>query len=144
MPILNYTTQIDSYKTITEIQQILARNGATKCVIDNDSIGNPVAITFCLNWNGMLTAFALPCNFDGVKKAMNKNPKVPRKLCTNEQALRVGWRILKDWVQAQMAIVEAQLSGMAEVFLPYVVTKSGDTLFKFLEKDKTLLITDGS
>lgn len=140
MPILNYTTQIDSYKTITEIQQILAKNGASKCVIDNDALGNPIAITFCLNWNGMTTAFALPCNFEGVRRAMNRNSKVPRKLCTDEQALRVGWRIVKDWVQAQMAIVEAQLSSMAEVFLPYAVTKTGDTLFKMLENDKSLLL----
>lgn len=140
MPILNYTTQIDAYKTITEIQQILARAGAMKCVIDNDTNGNPVALTFCLNWNNMMTAFALPCNFEGVLKAMQRNKKVPRNRCNEEQALRVGWRIVKDWVEAQLAIVEANLSSMAEVFLPYVVTKSGETLYKYLQGDNTLLL----
>lgn len=144
MPILNYTTQIDSYKTITEIQQILARSGAIKCVVDNNSLGNPTALTFCLNWNGMMTAFALPCNFEGVLRSMKKSPKVPRKLCTEEQALKVGWRIVKDWVQAQMAIVEAQLSSLPEVFLPYAVTRNGTTLFKHLENDKTLLLPDAA
>lgn len=141
MPILNYTTKIDSYKTITEIQQILSKSGARKMVVDNDSSGNPVALTFAIEWNGLLTAFQLPCNFEGVLKAMKKSPKVPRSLQTEEQALRVGWRIVKDWVEAQLAIVEAQLASMAEVFLPYAVTKTGTTLYAHLQQDKTLLLT---
>ena len=32
-----------------------------------------------------------------------------------------------------MAIVEAELAEMAEVFLPYTVTKSGNTLYKEIE-----------
>jgi hypothetical protein len=56
MPILNYTTKIDSYKTITEIQQILAKNKATKMIVDNDDKGNPVALTFCIDWRGMLNS----------------------------------------------------------------------------------------
>lgn len=144
MPILNYTTKIDSYKTITEIQQILAKAGATKMIVDNDINGLPTALTFCIQWNGNPIAFALPCNFEGVKRAMNKNPKVPRSLCNDEQALRVGWRIVKDWVAAQLAIVEAQLASVAEVFLPYAVTKSGNTLYKHLQNDGTLLLSNGS
>lgn len=141
MPILNYTTKIDSYKTITEIQQMLAKAGAKKMVIDNDTKGLPIAITFCIDWNGMLTAFALPCNFEGVLKAMKRSSKVPKSLCTEDQALRVGWRIVKDWTAAQLAIVEADLVTMAEVFLPYAVTKDGTTLYKHVESNKQLLLT---
>lgn len=144
MPILNYTTKIDSYKTLTEIQQILSRSGARKCVIDSDGDGSPIALTFCLIWNGTMTAFALPCNFEGVLRAMRNSKNVPRNLCNEEQALRVGWRIVKDWVAAQMAIVEAGLSSPQEVFLPYAVTKSGETLFKYLEHDNTLLLPAAS
>lgn len=140
MPILNYTTKIDSYKTITEIQQILSKAGATKMIVDNDASGLPVALTFCIQWNGNFTAFSLPCNFEGVLRSMRNNRKVPRNLCNEEQALRVGWRIVKDWTQAQLAIVEAQLASLPEVFLPYAVTKQGTTLFKMIESDNTLLL----
>lgn len=140
MPILNYTTKIDSYKTITEIQQLLSKAGAKKMVIDNDNAGLPVAMTFCIDWNGAMTAFCLPCNFEGVLKAMRHNSKVPRSLCNEEQALRVGWRIVKDWTAAQLAIVDAQLADLAEVFLPYAVTKNGDTLFKYVQSNNQLLI----
>lgn len=140
MPILNYTTKIDSYKTIIEIQKILAANGASKQIIDNDVSGNPIALTFCIQFNGSPLAFALPCNFEGVLKAMKKSSKVPRSLCTDEQALRVGWRIVKDWVEAQMAIVQAQLADIPEVFLPYAVTKSGNTLYQHIQTDGRLLL----
>jgi len=139
MPILNYTTKIDSYKTITEIQQILAKAGATKMIVDNDANQLPTALTFCINWHGAPLAFALPCNFEGVLKAMRRSNKVPRALCTEEQALRVGWRIVKDWVAAQLAITEAQLASVAEVFLPYAITKTGKTLYNHLENDSALL-----
>lgn len=140
MPILNYTTKIDSYKTILEIQKVLATHGASKVTTDNDSAGNPIAITFCIMFKESLCAFALPCNFEGVLRAMKKSSKVPRSLCTEEQALRVGWRIVKDWVEAQMAIVEADLANMAEVFLPYAVMKNGQTVYKNLEADPTRLL----
>lgn len=140
MPILNYTTQIDSYKTITEIQQILAKQGATKVIVDNDASGLPVALTFHVMWKGSPMAFNLPCNFSGVLKAMQKNKKVTRAMCTEAQAVRVGWRILKDWVEAQMAIVEAELAGMAQVFLPYAVTKDGSTLYDRFQNDNKLLL----
>lgn len=90
MPILNYTTTVDSYKTISEIQKVLSAHGATKIIIDNDATGNPSSLAFCLWFNNALIAFALPCNFEGVLKTMRSNKKVPRNLCNEEQALRVG------------------------------------------------------
>jgi len=133
MAILNYTTKIDSIKTIGEIQQILVSHGAKKIVSDYDDDGVPVNVTFCLIVRDQMTAFSLPANYAGVLRAMEKNKKVPRNLCTKEQAVRVAWRIVKDWVEAQMAIVEAEVAEMAEVFLPYTVTKSGNTLYKEIE-----------
>src|SRR5690554_5648356 len=133
MAILNYTTKIDSIKTIGEIQQILVSHGAKKIVSDYDDGGVPVNVTFCLIVRNQMMAFSLPANYAGVLRAMEKNKKVPRSLCTKEQAVRVAWRIVKDWVEAQMAIVEAEVAEMAEVFLPYTVTKSGNTLYKEIE-----------
>jgi hypothetical protein len=128
MAILNYTTQIKSEKTISEIMKCLVSHGATKIVTDYKGI-IPCAVTFCLNINNNLIAFSLPANYNGVLNAMKKDSKVPRRLVTDEQAVKVSWRIVKDWVEAQMAIVEAQLADIAEVFLPYAITKSGNTLY---------------
>lgn len=139
MAILNYTTSITCEKTIMEIQKCLVKHGATKIVTDyTDQI--PTAVTFCLILNDKLVAFSLPANYSGVLKSMQNDPKVPKRLNTDEQALKVSWRIIKNWVEAQMAIVEAQLADIAEVFLPYAITKSGTTLYKEIESNGMLMI----
>jgi hypothetical protein len=142
MAILNYTTSIKCEKTIMEIQQCLVKHGATKIVTDyNNQI--PVAVTFCLQLNGNMVAYSLPANYKGVLNSMKKDPKVPRKLVTDEQALKVSWRIIKDWVEAQMALVEAELAEMAEVFLPYAITKNGNTLYKEIGNLGLLMLKEG-
>lgn len=143
MAILNYTTKIAAEKSIGEIQKCLVKHGATKIVTDySDHL--PAAVTFCLPLNGSMAAFVLPANYDGVLRAMKSDNKVPGRLCTKEQALKVSWRIVKDWVEAQMAIVEAQLADMAEVFLPYAITKHGTTVYNMIKQDSQLLLTSPS
>jgi hypothetical protein len=142
MAILNYTTSIDCERSIGEIQKCLVKHGAHKIVTDYLN-GLPSAVTFCLTLNGSLVGFSLPANYSGVLKAMKSDSKVPRSACTEMQAQRVAWRIVKDWVEAQMAIVEAQLADMAEVFLPYAITKNGTTLYKEVQGNGMLMLQSG-
>lgn len=139
MAILNYTTQIDSEKTIMEIQKCLVSHGAIKIVCDYEGV-IPVDLTFCLPLNGKLVAFSLPANYEGVFQVINNNSRIPKKLRTKEQALRVSWRILKDWVEAQMALIDAQLADIAEVFLPYSIIKGGSTLYRELKNGNLPLL----
>lgn len=143
MPILNYTTSVDYDKTISEIQVILVKHGAVKITTDYlDKL--PSSVTFCLPMNGTLVAFALPANYEGVLSAMKRDRKIKNSYVNKEQALRVSWRIVKDWVAAQMAIVDSELADMAEVFLPYAITKSGTTLYKELSSGNNFLLNSGS
>ena len=139
MAILNYTTSIDCEKSISEIQKCLVKHGANKIVTDYEN-GTPSSVTFCLMINERIVGYVLPANYSGVLKAMKNDRKIPNSKCTDEQARRVAWRIIKDWVEAQMAIVEAQLADMAEVFLPYAVTKTGETMYKYIQKEAGLLL----
>lgn len=139
MAILNYTTSIECEKSIVEILKCLVQHGAHKITTDYDG-QNPCALTFCLDVNGQTVAFSLPANFEGVMKAMNNDKKVPRAKCTKEQAIRVSWRILKDWVEAQMAIVQSQLAVMEEVFLPYAITKNGTTVYQVFQKNGVAML----
>jgi hypothetical protein len=66
---------------------------------------------------------------------MERDRNVPRSKCTEAQAKRVAWRIVKDWVAAQMAIVDAQLADVAEVFLPYAITRTGLTVYQEAQKN---------
>ena len=60
------------------------------------------------------------------------------------QAVRTAWRIVKDWVEAQMALVKTQMATTQEVFLPYAVMKDGRTLSQHVETNPGFLLGDGS
>ncbi len=56
--------------------------------------------------------------------------------------MNVCWRIVFNWVQAQIAIIEAEQADIATVFLPYAVMTNQKTVSEnFLsdEGDKFLL-----
>ncbi len=143
MPILNYTTEINPHKTVGEIQGKLAEMGAT--AVSVDYIGKePVAVMFLLNVKGHNFSYRMPANWRGVYKLLCDDPQVPRKLKTEQQAQRVTWRILQDWIEAQLALVEAKMSEPAEIFLPYSVTNNGQTLFQLFDAGQLKMLGDGS
>lgn len=77
------------------------------------------------------TAFKLPANIDRVQAVLNKQrvrTSVPR-----DMAVRVSWRILKDWVRANMAILETEMVSIYQIFLPYMQGKDGRTLYELME-----------
>lgn len=132
MPIKNYTTSIAEDKTVAEIMGLLAGKGARSIKIDYDELNRPSALSFMISIQDWPVPFKLPCNFEGVFKTMKaertrhvyqweRDPK------NKEQARRVAWRIIKDWVAAQMALIEAEQASLAQVFLPYaVVNQNGN------------------
>lgn len=141
MGILNYTTKISAERTIAEIQQILVKHGATKIMVDYED-GKPSAVQFGLKLNNQLVGYKLPCNYTGVQQAMERDKSIRRDYKTEERAIWVSWRIVKDWVEAQMAIVEAGLALLPEVFLPYAVMKSGNTLFQHIKTEEGLKLIE--
>jgi len=136
MAILNYTTSIDASKTIGEIQAILAKHHVTRVVTEYEG-GQPAALQFGFNHLGREYHFRLPCNFVGIRCALEKK-RVESRYKTPEQVTRIGWRIVKDWVEAQMALIEAEIASPLEVFFPYALTAGNKTVFDHvLENEST-------
>lgn len=135
MPIKNYTTKVDVYQSLGEIQGALAKNGARKIMIDYDENGNPVGVTFGINTPQGSLGFLLPANIEGVLKVFAK-----QKIKTDrEQAERTAWRNIRDWVLAQMAFVEAGNVEVDEVFLPYLTDGKRRTLYQVYQSGQLLL-----
>ena len=59
------------------------------------------------------------------------------------QAERTAWRNVRDWIIAQMAIIEAGQVEMEEVFLPYLTDRQGRTLYELYQSGQ-LALGDGS
>jgi hypothetical protein len=143
MPLLNYTTTIAPQKTVMEIQALLAKAGATSILADYDTNGNVVALSFRINLDGKPLSFKLPTDWEPVHRTL-KRQRISPKYQTPEQALRVAWRITKDWVEAQLAIIETQMVTTAQVFLPYAVTNNGQTVYEYMASNSHLLIGEGT
>ena len=138
MPLLNYTTKVDVYTTLGEIQGQLVKHGAKKIMQDYDEQCHITALTFMINTPAGYRGIRLPANVDAVHKVLTRQ----KVKCDREQAERVAWRIVKDWVEAQMAILESEMVQMDEIFLPYMVNDSGQTLFEAYRSNQ-LLIPEG-
>lgn len=129
MPILNYTTSIAVEKTMGEIQGALARRGVTRISTMFDENGVAAGLGFTMKTDYGYRDFELPVRTDGVLAAMKADGKVPRSQCTPQQAARVAWRIAKEWLEAQSALIDAQLATLDEVMMPYMITDTGRTMY---------------
>lgn len=123
MPIPNYTTKESSSKTIGEIQEILKDYGARKITLDYDEAGRPINITFNITLDtGIPIYFSLTANISGMLVALKEDAKVPTGFCTEKQAEKVAWRVIKDWIRMQCAMVDAKQATMEKIFIGKAIT----------------------
>jgi hypothetical protein len=125
MPIKNYTTSVPVVRTVAEVQAMLAKHGASRVAV-NYAGGLPVGLSFALDTPYGRRAYDLPVEVAGVarKLAQGVNGKV-----TPEQAARVAWRIVRDWLDAQLALIEAAAAALDQVMLPYLLVDDGRTVY---------------
>ena len=139
MAIKNYTTTIDVFQSLGEIQGALASHGARRIMVDYAEDGQPMGVTFGILTPAGPRGFCLPANIEGVRKVFER-----QKIKAGEgQAERTAWRNVRDWIMAQMAIIEAGQVQMDEVFLPYLTDKHGQTLYQLYQGGQ-LAIGDGT
>src|SRR6266568_1167420 len=147
MALLNYTTEISAERSISEISKILAKVGARRIMHEYDQNGYIVALSFEIILNDQSIGFRLPTDWRPVLRVLETQQKTYRSQgkrfranVDQEQALRVAWRITKDWVEAQAAFIETMMVTTAQVFLPYAITKDGHTLYEYIANNPQFLL----
>lgn len=147
MGLLNYTTKIDADKTAQEISKCLSMHGASG-VLTEYKDGILSSISFKITFNGRDMAFRLPCDYRPVLEVMYGNKRTRHTARGQSerqmQAVRTAWRIVKDWVEAQMALVETQMVTTQDVFLPYAVMTNGKTLAEHVRQSPDFLLGPAS
>lgn len=141
MPLLNYTTSIEAAKTVSEIERNLSKHGAKAILKNYDDDGQISSLSFIIQHGEQDISFRLPVDPESVLKVLIRQG-VQTRYKNNHQAIRVAWRIVKDWVEAQMAILETEMVRMEQIFLPYMVSGSGKTLYETMS-DRGFYLTDG-
>lgn len=139
MAIKNYTTTVDVYKSLGEIQGLLASHGARRIMIEYDDSGQPIGVAFMIETPIGPRSFLLPANVEGVRVVFARQ----KVKAASGQAERTAWRNIRDWIAAQMAIIEAGQVDMTEVFFPYLTDRTGKTIYQ-LYKGGQLALGDGT
>jgi hypothetical protein len=135
MPILNYTTTIEVQKTVGEISAMLGRAKATAILTELEE-GIVSAISFRIKTEFGVLTFRLPANTQRIYQVIARNRLITPRMRTKEQAARVAWRIVKDWLQAQLAMIEADLVDLEQVFLPYAQNAAGQTVYDVMKSQR--------
>lgn len=130
-----------------KIQSILAKHGANKIMYDyaTDGSGRLTAITFGMTIGDKQVGFKLPALVDNVVYIMygGKDKWGREKKITDaqkEQGYKTAWANIRDWVDAQMALIDTEQVKMEQVFLPYMLNKSGETLFEQINNNQFKLL----
>jgi hypothetical protein len=147
---VNYSTQIAATKTVGEMQQMLAAAGAQRIAVDYEG-GSPTGLTFALDTEHGMRVFSLPVNIEAMHRLLilkerrgelKSGTKAVRS--SREQAERVAWRIMKDWLGAQLALIESHMVDLTQVMLPYLRVDEHRTLWQSYQERELLELVVGS
>lgn len=137
--IKNYSTSIAIEKTIAEIEKLLVKHGVKQVFKEYDEHG-VAFLSFGIEYKNQIIPIRLPARVEKIKEKLEeyvRKGRIENKYSDIEQARRVCWRIMLDWIDSQMVMVELEQKEMIEIFLADIVdlgTKK--TLFQKLSDGK--------
>lgn len=146
MILKNYTTDKNYVRTISEIEQLLTGIGAQKILKDYDHQGVCTAMSFMISCDGKVIPIRLPARIDRIPAALRRLFNEDKTLSSSQRSLlkkamsdperarNIGWRIIQDWLEAQIAVKTLDQINMLEALLPFTVMKEGKTMYELLEE----------
>lgn len=135
MPLLNYTTTMTVERTVAKIQTQLVKAGARGVASAYSDDGHLIGMSFVVRTPYGEQTYSLPANIERVRAVLLRQ-KVQPRYSTVEHAARVAWKILHDWMSAQLALIQTETVGLDQVMLPYAHTdERGTTVYdRFVEQ----------
>lgn len=144
MAIKNYLTEIPTARTVAEIQQMLGEAGASSISVDYKD-KKVAAIKFEIELGDLTLRYVLPCRWQQIHKLLKADKKAIEAMRRHQIALSeehsraVGWRIVRDWLDSQLALIEAEMVDIQEVMLPFMLAADGRTAYEVLAGGRMLL-----
>lgn len=142
MKFFNYATQIDTFKLVQDIEYTLMLHQALSIQKEYRS-GRIVGLSFNVDNGNVLFAIRLPVKVEQCYKMLRREKDVnPRRdiIVSMEQAEKVAWSIMKDWVEAQMVLLDMGIAKLEEIFMPYIIDRTGETIWEKMERQQICLI----
>lgn len=153
---LNYTTKIPAAQTIGECQALLAAAGASAVAVEYDS-GAATGLAFRLDTPHGKRNFDLPVRVgemhavlqkakrEGAFASVHVSRAVMDRYMTREHAAAVAWRVVRDWLEATLALIAAGMAGLDETMLPYLRMNDDQTLYQaYQAREQALELAAGT
>jgi len=147
----NYSSKASPANSINSIEKMLVQHNAhhiSKEYINGEVIG----LSFSLVTIQGELPFCLPSNVSNVQVLLRKLRKNYDRLYGQEktladhhdleQAKMTAWANLRDWVRAQLALVETNQVTLDQVFFPYLQL-NGKTVYQLFSERRLLSQGDG-
>lgn len=136
----NYTSNAPVSQTIYRIEQVLIRCGVSGIMKEyTGTNGEIAAISFQLESPAGKVAIRLPADKSKALEALwldyvngdklnakgdalepYYSKKKKRRADFAEQAERTAWKIVQDWTEVQMSMIQMRQAEALQVFLPYI------------------------
>lgn len=146
----NYTSDVPVSQTIYRIEQVLIRCGVTGIMKEYAGTnGEIVAISFQVEAPSGKLSIRLPADKDKATEALwldyvdgdelNDDRtelkswysrKKKKRVDFAEQGARTAWKIVQDWVEVQMSMIQLKQADTLQVFLPYVMVNAKQNLYQ--------------
>ena len=136
-PIKNAQSVMSIPKIFDVITKTLVSHKAKHITFSYDDNGKINAIEFVLDLNGQEYPFRLPARVQAVEKILYTNVFLSKT--QKEQAYRVAWANIRDWIAAQCALIDTQMVRPEEIFLPYMIARDGRTFYEVMNERQFLL-----
>lgn len=137
MALKNTFTKAPVSSMLADIQKALVRVKAIGMTYKFTQTGQIEGLSFGLNIDGKDVGFILPVSIEKIRAVLKKEGN--KRWDDDDYVYRVGWACMRDWVVAQMALIETEMAEPMQVFLPYAQGKGGVTLFEQVQHSGLLL-----
>ena len=137
MNLKNYTSSVPAVTSQGRIETCLVAAGATD-ISKKYYEGICTAITFRLVIENIPVFFQLPAKVDPCFKVLwgeVKRPQPGTREKVKKQAEMTAWKIVSDWVEIQLSMIQLEQAEVLQVFLPYVYDPVKDETFFQRVKD---------
>src|SRR6266849_3240654 len=115
MPLKNAYSE--SANTHDRIQKALASHGAKKLMFDYNDTGHLTGLAFQIIVGEQPLSIRLPARVENVAELLYGRPFSDLTESQQQQAYRTAWANIRDWIEAQLAMIDTKMVKMEEVFM---------------------------
>lgn len=150
--IKNYTSSVPANQSMMRIEELLTGAGATEVNRTYDGFGGCDSMVFKIAVPGVANPvwFKIPSKVDKCKDALWRNylktvkkPSEAMKETISAQAARTAWKLMHEWVEIQITLIELDQVEVMEAFMQYLYNPETQQTFFEHSKSKShkLLLT---